>query len=742
MSLFNELKRRNVFRVGIAYVVVAWLVAQVLEIVLESFGSPDWVMKTVLVILAAGMPFALIFAWAFELTPEGIKKERDVDRAQSITHHTGRKLDRAIIVVLVLALGYFIYESRFSQPLSEDNVIPDRAQRAPGTPSEVNEATADQAPAEAGAAEELSGKGAVGLPDEKSIAVLPFVNMSSDPEQEYFSDGISEEILNALARIEDLKVAGRTSSFAFKGQNQDLKTIGEALRVAHILEGSVRKAGNQLRITAQLIKVDDGYHMWSDTYDREMTDVFAIQDEISNAILVQLKAKLLGEQPIATRQANPEAYAQYLLAKQRIYERSQASLELAASMLQQATVLDPGFAAAYAQLGIATLLLSEEQYGTLPHERALSRGKQYLEKALALDPLQAEALAGMGLFHMDRPGGNLEAIEWFEKSLASDPNQANASNWLANALRQTGQLQASLELRERDFARDPLYMPVFHNLVQLYVAAGRHDKAFRVLADLEPYLHDDANMLLTQGVAYQVNGQWAEADRMLSAAHQKEPRNFVNNLWLSGTLNSTAQYERSAAMAVGELSSLALSRLGRTEEAVIAGHETVSKGRFPGGYFHALVESGRHASLIEFVEARWTDLAAFEKDWPERGGWGAFSMSFIAEAYGRLDIEEKFSDALERARASNDAQLAEGADNWSLSLSRAHVAAISGDYESAITLLERAFDQGWVMDVTAPTAWPAFRPLNGDPRYETAKSKMLEHMNAERAALGLEPLTT
>ena len=276
MSFFDELKRRNVFRVGVAYVIVAWLLAQVADLFLENFGAPDWVIKSVLIVLVIGFPLAIFFAWAFELTPEGLKREKEVDRSQSIASETGRKLDRAIIAILVLALGYFVYDKYGGS----------------GAPAEVATAQNAALPAEA----------------EKSIAVLPFVNMSSDTEQEYFSDGISEEILNALAGVQGLKVAGRTSSFAFKGQNQDLRAIGEALGVNHILEGSVRKSGGKVRITAQLIKVDDGFHVWSDTYDRELTDVFAIQDEIANAILEQMRTALLDEQPIKTLAVDTFAY--------------------------------------------------------------------------------------------------------------------------------------------------------------------------------------------------------------------------------------------------------------------------------------------------------------------------------------------------------------------------------------------------------------------------------------------------
>ena len=226
MSLFNELKRRNVFRVGIAYGITAWLLAQVADLMLDNFGAPDWVIKVVLLLLLIGFPLALLFAWAFELSPEGLKKENEVDRSQSITNQTGKKLDRAIIGVLIVAVALLVLD-RFQTGAEQELTVADN----PAAVSSQQEPDSE----------------------EKSIAVLPFVNMSSDPEQEFFSDGISEEILNALARVKELKVAGRTSSFAFKGQNQDLRQIGEALGVNHILEGSVRKAGDQVRITAQLI---------------------------------------------------------------------------------------------------------------------------------------------------------------------------------------------------------------------------------------------------------------------------------------------------------------------------------------------------------------------------------------------------------------------------------------------------------------------------------------------------------
>ena len=268
MSFLEELKRRNVFRVGIAYVVTSWLVLQVADIVIDNIDAPDWLMRAIMLVLVIGLPLALIFAWAFELTPEGIKKEKDVDRTQSITHQTGHKLDRTIIVILALALGYFVWD-KFATP---------------GTEIAQTDSTESSQTEPAGT--RLAGdEPQAGAPTQKSLAVLPFVDMSPAKDNEYFTDGLTEELLNILAQIKSLQVAGRTSSFAFKGKTEDLREIGEKLNVNTLLEGSVRKddKNQKIRVTVQLINVADGYHIWSDNYDRDLEDIFAIQEDIARA---------------------------------------------------------------------------------------------------------------------------------------------------------------------------------------------------------------------------------------------------------------------------------------------------------------------------------------------------------------------------------------------------------------------------------------------------------------------------
>ncbi|TDJ10221.1 MAG: adenylyl cyclase, partial [Gammaproteobacteria bacterium] len=262
-GFFNELKRRNVVRVAVMYLVFGWVLIQLTDILFPMFGIPEWGGRLAVILLGMGFPLALIFAWVFELTPEGVKLEKNVDRSQSVTHTTARRLDLITITLLVFALIV----------LGASNV------------ANRNGSTGGQGGTEV---EQDASAG----PSPESIAVLPFVNMSDDPANEYFSDGLAEELLNDLARIDALRVAGRTSSFAFKGKDTDLREIGERLNVKNILEGSVHKAGNRVRITAQLINASDGYHLWSATYERELDDIFAIQQEISSSIVKALKVTL------------------------------------------------------------------------------------------------------------------------------------------------------------------------------------------------------------------------------------------------------------------------------------------------------------------------------------------------------------------------------------------------------------------------------------------------------------------
>lgn len=295
MSLFDELKRRNVFRVAVAYTVIAWLLAQVADLAFDNFGAPDWVPKSVLFVLILGFPLAVFFAWAFEMTPEGVKREKDVDRSQSITQNTGKKLNHLITAVLVAAIGFLLVDKFVLQD-------PPEAVVADASAVEV----------------------------EKSVAVLPFVAMSSGPDDEFFADGLTEEILNSLAQLPDLLVTARTSAFSFKGMDIPIPEIAATLGVANVVEGSVRRSGDRLRVTAQLIRAEDGFHLWSETYDRSTEDSFGVQDEIAEKVASALDVVLDEEQLELMRSRglqNPEAFIAFQKGMKLYSEAHELPLE-------------------------------------------------------------------------------------------------------------------------------------------------------------------------------------------------------------------------------------------------------------------------------------------------------------------------------------------------------------------------------------------------------------------------------
>lgn len=335
-QFFNELKRRNVVRVAIAYVVVGWLVFQVGEVLFPTFGAPEWVFKTVILLILLGFPFALVFAWAFELTPEGVKKTEDVDASVSLTPNTGKRLNRITIIALVIALAYFVWHAQVEEDAGEPEV------------PVVEGAAADADPAEA-----IQHA----PPGQRTIAVLPFVNMSSDEEQEWFADGLTEEILNSLARTPDLLVAARTSSFAYKGSTKEITEIADSLGVAHILEGSVRRSGERLRVTAQLIRASDGFHLWSQTYDRDFADLIDIQEnvafEIANALETAMDPEALASMVSAGTASVPafEAYIQGLAYGVSTVQTGDTYLFLnAKEAYERAISVDPEFAKAHWKL--------------------------------------------------------------------------------------------------------------------------------------------------------------------------------------------------------------------------------------------------------------------------------------------------------------------------------------------------------------------------------------------------------
>ena len=459
MTIFQELKRRNVFRVGIAYVVTSWLLLQVADVVLNNFELPGWVFRTTLLVLAIGLPVALLLAWAFELTPEGIRKEKEVDRSQSMTVATGRRMDRHIIIALTLALGLFAVDKFVLDPARD---------------REIAEAAAEQARNEA--------------PDtgiaENSIAVLPFADMSAAGDQQYFSDGIAEEILNALVRVDGLKVASRTSAFAFRGDEKNLRDIADALQVNHILEGSVRRAGNQVRITAQLIDARSDRHLWSETFDRNLDDILAIQDEIANSIVSSMREELgleiTGQAAIASDTNNVDAYDLYLQGRALVIARGDISK--AVGLLERAVAIDPGFAKAWEVLGAAYYIGPSWGYalGDKPYARAITAS----ERALELDDSLALPWAVIG--SVGQLAGEVDyamAMEYHQRAMEAGPHNATVHLWAALTLGELGYIGKSIPLLQRCLEIDPVYGNCKIHLATMFIANGNEELAVKMFQE-------------------------------------------------------------------------------------------------------------------------------------------------------------------------------------------------------------------------------------------------------------------
>ncbi len=487
MSFFAELKRRNVFKVAAAYIIVGWLTMQAGEVMGPALHLPGWTISMLAFFLILGFPLALIFAWAFEMTPEGIKMEKDVDRSQSFGRATGKKLNYTIIALLAVALAYFVWESRFrmgSEPISQESntqtVNPDNAgdTLTPSTESD--------------------------RPDNNTIAVLPFTNMSSDPEQEYFSDGITEEVLNLLVKIPELKVTSRTSVFTFKGQNVDIPTVAKKLGVAHILEGSVRKAGNRVRITAQLIEAGNDVHLWSETYERKLDDIFAIQDEIAMEVVKALKIQLLGEAPLAVS-TNIEAYKLYLRGKHfnAIYTRE--SLESAVTAYREAIELDANFAPPW--VGLSNVLRYQGYSDLTAKQEAMEASRRAAMRALELDKKLAEAWLALAeiQFYYDWDWPHAEVT--IRTALEYGPQNApvlRETSWILLTL---GEAERALELAQLAVDLDPLDYEGLSNLGTTYWALGQpidEERIYRHILELYP---QDLNVMSWLAAALAVQGR-------------------------------------------------------------------------------------------------------------------------------------------------------------------------------------------------------------------------------------------
>jgi TolB-like protein/Tfp pilus assembly protein PilF len=698
-NFFTELKRRNVIRAAGLYLVGAWLLTQVASTVLPMFGAPGWLPRSIVVLLAIGFVPALIFSWVFELTPEGLKREQEVAPEQTITPQTGRRMDRTIIVVLVLALGYFAFDKFVLTRRREAGLV---SSAAPNEPRSIINA--------------------------KSIAVLPFENLSSDKENAYFTDGVQDEILTDLSRIGDLKVISRTSVMQYKsGLARNLREIAQQLGVAHVVEGSVQRSGNRVRVNAQLVDARTDAHLWAQTYDRDLSDVFAIQSEIAKAIADQLQAKLSPnekkaiEQPPTTDLAAFDLYsrAKSLLLTTNASATRDSDLRKAIELLGEAVKRDPSFFDAYCQLAYAHEQLYAV-FGTDHTPPRLALAEAALQAATRLRPDAGEThLARAQYLYFGRRdyAGALAELERARRALPNDPRLFELIGYI---LRRRGQQEEGLRNLQRAVELDPRNFYTLQQIALSYQFLGRYGEAIAALdralsivpdnvetraaqAGLELFwkgatrpLHQTIDAILAQGpsaIAPAADAwfQCALAERDAAAAERALVAVGDNPWWNEGEINLRRSFGEGlvARMTKDESRTRAAFQAARTQQEKIV---QAQPDYGPTLCVLAMIDAGLGQKELALEEGRRAiALTPLEKD--------VINGSLVIQYF-------------------------------------AITAAWAGEKELALQQLEaglRAPIVSLLLSYGALKLHPVWDPLRGDPRFEKIVASLAPKENAENS---------
>jgi len=695
MSLYHELKRRNVFRVAIAYLAGSWLLVEVAETVFPLYGFDDTPARIVVTLLAIGFPLFLVFSWVFELTPEGLKKEKDIDRTAAVTRKSGKQLDRIIIVLLALALGYFAFDKFVLEPARVADIVQETAEQA-----------------RTDALVESFG--------DKSIAVLPFVNLSADPEQEYFSDGISEELLNLLARIPELRVTSRSSSFSFKGKDVAIPEVANQLKVAHVLEGSVRKAGDRVRITAQLIEARSDTHLWSQIYDRTLDDIFAVQDEIAAAIGEALKMKLAvgaGEAapPTAIQATSTDAYDAYLQGRELIHHRNRDALEEAVRHLERAVRLDEDFAPTHAQLAMATMLLSS--YVKTDREAAKRTAIRHLDRAEALEPDLAEMHAGRALLAQYENDPE-STISHARKALASNPNYIDALYWLRIALSRFGRYEEAYAILEQMLVIDPLSIVARRSYAGWLMDRGRFEEA-----------HELADGLLAQSpqAAYETHARiafWGEGRAVESLSWGLRASRDSFYAW--NTLAMVGEYDEARRIKMNHWIDV---YEGRWDEAIKVSQRNVQLYPDSGTFIADAAEVLYHAGRIDEALPLYERALATAPEGRPMLNFGPYFTMQLALARRKAGDEDGAQTAVRLARQDHQARHATGEISIVREVEEAMIAAFEDDPGRAIDALESAVQRGlrWSLFLDDPV----FEELRDEPRFVALRQELDELVAAD-----------
>jgi TolB-like protein/Tfp pilus assembly protein PilF len=719
VSFFGELNRRNVIRVGIAYAIAAWVIIQVADVVLENIAAPAWVIQSIMLLLGLGLPVALIFSWAYEVTPEGVKRESEIDRTASITGVTGHRLDRAIIVLLVIALGYFVWESRIA---TRSNDVPANAIVQQDESAEL------------------------------SIAVLPFENRSNLTEDEFFTEGMHDDLLTTLAKIGSMKVISRTSVMEYKDTTKKIPEIARELGVNNILEGGVQRSGNQVRINMQLIDAQTDEHLWAEIYDRELTaeNLFAIQSEISAAIAQALRTALSSDEQrrISTAPTdNLQAYDAYWRGRPLMDTREAGKLEQAAAYFEQAVELDPQFALAW--VGIADAYSHLSSYGSMTTAQTLDVRQDAVDKALAINPDLGEAYASLGSLEQSRNRYD-EAEAAYRTAIEKSPNYAPAYQWLSFLLAIAEEtIDEGIELARRAAEIDPHSTVVLVNLAQLYRYKGAYDDATR---EIDNALSFDPGFVyghVVRADIYRMTGRLDESLESIKTAVELDPKSPYQHLLLVerylalGAVDAAYKALREMSAAVGRHFFV---RLARIQIGIDAGNE---------GDVYPLIQSAldkpgynRSTQMALIALLKFQDMqgigqvtAKLEPQFSPAAlrGIGSDDPSaacLFAWMLQQSGFEEKSELLLETAlhRLENELpQLVEHVDRLGGQLCY----LTAGRTDEALDLIEQQFEHGHFANWPTGHTYPVYDAIREHPRYLAVRSQYEQRLAELREAAGL-----
>jgi TolB-like protein len=689
-SFFDELKRRNVFRVGIAYAVAAWVLLQVVDLVLDNIAAPEWIMKVFMLAVAVGLPLALILAWAFEMTPEGLKPERDVDRSQSITPQTGRKLDRIIIGTLVLAVALLLadrYRHSETQSNVQQGISAESRQAAPSADKPVHEIT------------------------DKSIAVLPLANRSARPEDAFFAEGLHDELLTQLSRVAALRVISRTSVMGYAGTSKRMPEIGKELGVSTLLEGGVQRSGNRVRINVQLIEADTDEHLWAEVYDRELTaeNLFDIQSDITRAIARALQAVLSGQEQQSLEQKpteNLDAYAQYLRGKAAAatFGRDVPQIDAAIAAYKKAIELDPKFAAAYAALSTDLT----ERYWTIGRVGDQGPSLKALDKARELAPDAPETLIAEGYYHY---WGHLEyepAIEAFDRALEARPGDLLAMRGRAYTLRRMGRFDDSIDTFARILTLDPLNGATAAEMAYSLSTVGRFDEAKAKIQQAKALGVSTGFARYTESSLFVVEGRLEEARAAIGPLSESTSSYELSNML------AIARYSRDAGW-VDQIIDFA-----RQHELPDDDLRTAEQMRA-----QVLFDRGQKEQLDALLEQLEPALLKLlDTDRSQEG-----PIYFLISAYGQRGDRARLDEMA--YRYDHDLRpdaLRPVEQGWLVPLAYASL----GDVNTAMDRIEPVMDKYGIWNFYIFALDPVFDPYRDNPRYKALDARYRQWLETRK----------